>query len=155
MRGLVSVSVSKKEEEVCDTYQYVVFTDVAKYLDWIQNIIQDRVENENRQFAKDQNSNAQHNHNDYPSRTTQRPTTRRTPTNEYLLNKRNQNNNNNNNNHNRASTNSGDNRNSDSFTRSSNSDVRRNSDSVPYTNKKQNNRSSQAFNDGSIDVRRL
>lgn len=136
MRGLVSVSVSKKEEEVCDTNNYVVFTDVAKYLDWIQNVIQDRLGNENRQFVnKDQTTTAQYNNNDYTrtsKRTTHRPTTttRSTPKNQQ---------NNQNNNYNRA-TNSEVNRNSDSFVPSSNLDVRRNSNS--NTNQNSHRRSS-------------
>ncbi|XP_049839668.1 uncharacterized protein LOC126284636 isoform X1 [Schistocerca gregaria] len=38
LRGIVSISVSK-EDRVCDTSHYVVFTDVAKYLDWIRKYI--------------------------------------------------------------------------------------------------------------------
>ncbi|XP_067015707.2 uncharacterized protein [Anabrus simplex] len=39
LRGLVSISVSKEEKRVCDTKHYVVFTDLAKYRDWIQNYL--------------------------------------------------------------------------------------------------------------------
>lgn len=35
LRGLISVSVALQNEAKCDTKHYVVFTDVAKYLDFI------------------------------------------------------------------------------------------------------------------------
>lgn len=39
IRGLVSVGVAFQGKDICDTSQYVVFTDVAKHLDWIQGIL--------------------------------------------------------------------------------------------------------------------
>lgn len=39
IRGLVSVGVAIQGKIKCDTSQYVVFTDVAKHLDWIQEIL--------------------------------------------------------------------------------------------------------------------
>ncbi|CAG9861494.1 unnamed protein product [Phyllotreta striolata] len=39
IRGIVSVGVALQSEGVCDTSQYVIFTDVAKHLDWIKRII--------------------------------------------------------------------------------------------------------------------
>ncbi|KAJ8887070.1 hypothetical protein PR048_013285 [Dryococelus australis] len=38
LRGLVSISVSQ-ENKKCDTSHYIVFTDVAKYLAWIQRFL--------------------------------------------------------------------------------------------------------------------
>ncbi|XP_063912170.1 clotting factor C-like [Zophobas morio] len=35
LRGIVSVSVALKNQTRCDPSNYVIFTDVAKYLDWI------------------------------------------------------------------------------------------------------------------------
>lgn len=39
IRGLVSVGVALQTEGVCDTSQYVIFTDVAKHLSWIRQIV--------------------------------------------------------------------------------------------------------------------
>ncbi|XP_063218714.1 serine protease gd-like [Bacillus rossius redtenbacheri] len=39
IRGLVSISVSQESKKICDTSHYVVFTDVAKHLDWIQKYL--------------------------------------------------------------------------------------------------------------------
>ncbi|KAJ3653082.1 hypothetical protein Zmor_018999 [Zophobas morio] len=36
LRGLVSISVALQNQLKCDSSHYVVFTDVAKYLDWIR-----------------------------------------------------------------------------------------------------------------------
>lgn len=38
IRGLISIGVAlqNKAQVKCDPYQYVVFTDVAKYLRWIK-----------------------------------------------------------------------------------------------------------------------
>lgn len=37
LRGVVSLGVSQKDEpKTCNLQQYVVFTDAAKYLDWIR-----------------------------------------------------------------------------------------------------------------------
>uniref|UniRef100_A0A182LYM6 Peptidase S1 domain-containing protein n=1 Tax=Anopheles culicifacies TaxID=139723 RepID=A0A182LYM6_9DIPT len=36
IRGLVSFSKSRQDGQICDTKEYTVFTDVAMYLDWIQ-----------------------------------------------------------------------------------------------------------------------
>lgn len=36
LRGLVSFSAVREDKNVCNPLEYVVFTDVAKYLDWIQ-----------------------------------------------------------------------------------------------------------------------
>ncbi|KAF5288695.1 hypothetical protein FQR65_LT11960 [Abscondita terminalis] len=41
LRGVISLSVALQNEKVvCDTSNYIVFTDVAKHLDWIKSIIQ-------------------------------------------------------------------------------------------------------------------
>ncbi|CAG9861490.1 unnamed protein product [Phyllotreta striolata] len=40
LRGLVSISVALQNLNRCDSTHYVVFTDVAKYLDWIKKAIQ-------------------------------------------------------------------------------------------------------------------
>lgn len=39
LRGLVSIGVALQSEAVCDTRHYAVFTDIAKYLDWITQTI--------------------------------------------------------------------------------------------------------------------
>ncbi|XP_057658522.1 transmembrane protease serine 11G-like [Diorhabda carinulata] len=39
IRGLVSVGVALQTEGVCDTSQYIIFTDVAKHLSWIRQIM--------------------------------------------------------------------------------------------------------------------
>lgn len=39
LRGLVSISVAQKDSRVCDTRHYVVFTDLAKFLPWIEKFI--------------------------------------------------------------------------------------------------------------------
>lgn len=39
LRGIVSLAVAKELENVCNPKQYVLFTDVAKYLDWIKKKI--------------------------------------------------------------------------------------------------------------------
>lgn len=41
IRGLVSISVAQKDSRVCDTRHYVVFTDLAKFLNWLGNFISD------------------------------------------------------------------------------------------------------------------
>ncbi|XP_045762923.1 chymotrypsin-like elastase family member 2A isoform X2 [Maniola jurtina] len=41
VRGIVSLTVSREYAAICDPDQYVVFTDVAKYISWIQNYILD------------------------------------------------------------------------------------------------------------------
>ena len=40
LRGLVSISVALQNQFKCDSSHYVVFTDVAKYLDWIKSVQQ-------------------------------------------------------------------------------------------------------------------
>ncbi|CAG9792313.1 unnamed protein product [Diatraea saccharalis] len=35
VRGIVSLSVSRSDVPICDPYQYVIFTDVAKYKGWL------------------------------------------------------------------------------------------------------------------------
>lgn len=37
LRGIVSLSVKRADKDLCSTSQYVVFTDVAQYLDWISS----------------------------------------------------------------------------------------------------------------------
>lgn len=37
LRGLVSIGVALQEQTICDTKHFAVFTDIAKYLDWIYN----------------------------------------------------------------------------------------------------------------------
>ncbi|KAF5283195.1 hypothetical protein FQA39_LY17387 [Lamprigera yunnana] len=40
LRGVISLSVALQNEKVvCDTSNYIVFTDIAKHLDWIKSII--------------------------------------------------------------------------------------------------------------------
>ncbi|XP_031330073.1 limulus clotting factor C-like isoform X2 [Photinus pyralis] len=39
LRGLVSISVALQNQFKCDTAHYVVFTDSAKYLEWIKEVI--------------------------------------------------------------------------------------------------------------------
>lgn len=39
LRGIVSLTVSRSDKNVCDPMQYVIFTDAAKYLDWINEQI--------------------------------------------------------------------------------------------------------------------
>ncbi|CAH1118379.1 unnamed protein product [Phaedon cochleariae] len=39
IRGIVSVGVALQGEGVCDTSQYIIFTDVAKYLVWIRQTL--------------------------------------------------------------------------------------------------------------------
>ncbi|XP_075219545.1 uncharacterized protein LOC142323596 [Lycorma delicatula] len=39
LRGLVSITVAREGLRVCDTKHYVVFTDTAKYLEWINRYI--------------------------------------------------------------------------------------------------------------------
>lgn len=41
LRGLVSVGVALQGKTSCDPSHYIVFTDVAKHLDWIRNNIND------------------------------------------------------------------------------------------------------------------
>ncbi|KAJ9576185.1 hypothetical protein L9F63_006918 [Diploptera punctata] len=38
LRGIVSLSKSKENQATCDVSNYVVFTDAAKYLDWINKL---------------------------------------------------------------------------------------------------------------------
>lgn len=37
LRGLVSIGVALQAQAICDTKHFAVFTDIAKYLDWIYN----------------------------------------------------------------------------------------------------------------------
>ncbi|XP_056640183.1 serine protease gd-like isoform X1 [Diorhabda sublineata] len=39
LRGMVSISVALQNQFRCDSSHYVVFTDIAKYLDWIRNAL--------------------------------------------------------------------------------------------------------------------
>lgn len=39
IRGIVSLSVSREDKEVCNAKEYVIFTDVAKYISWIKDKI--------------------------------------------------------------------------------------------------------------------
>ncbi|KAF4530806.1 hypothetical protein B566_EDAN017105, partial [Ephemera danica] len=39
LRGVVSLSLQDEETRQCDLNNYIVFTDVAKYLQWIKNVI--------------------------------------------------------------------------------------------------------------------
>lgn len=36
IRGIVSLTVSQPYADVCNSKEYVLFTDVAKYLNWIE-----------------------------------------------------------------------------------------------------------------------
>ncbi|XP_066153841.1 limulus clotting factor C-like isoform X2 [Euwallacea fornicatus] len=40
LRGVVSIGVAKQNQAICDTKQYSIFTDVAKYVPWIKQIIE-------------------------------------------------------------------------------------------------------------------
>jgi secreted trypsin-like serine protease len=37
IRGVVSLSMKREKDNLCNTKNYVLFTDVAKYLDWIES----------------------------------------------------------------------------------------------------------------------
>ncbi|KAJ8910433.1 hypothetical protein NQ315_012575 [Exocentrus adspersus] len=39
LRGMVSISVALQNQLKCDSMHYVVFTDVAKYLDWVKTAL--------------------------------------------------------------------------------------------------------------------
>lgn len=39
IRGIVSLTIAVNDENVCSSDSYVVFTNVAKYLDWIQKVV--------------------------------------------------------------------------------------------------------------------
>lgn len=39
LRGIVSLSKPKENQGICDPTNYVVFTDAAKYLDWIYRFL--------------------------------------------------------------------------------------------------------------------
>ncbi len=39
IRGIVSLTVARQDKNVCDTKEYVIFTDVAQYLTWIDETI--------------------------------------------------------------------------------------------------------------------
>lgn len=39
IRGIVSLSKSRDKEGLCDTKEYVIFTDVAKYTNWIEVVV--------------------------------------------------------------------------------------------------------------------
>lgn len=39
LRGIVSLTVSRSDKNVCDPTQYVIFTDAARFLDWINEQI--------------------------------------------------------------------------------------------------------------------
>lgn len=39
IRGIVSLSVSMDTTHVCNSKDYVIFTDVAKYLVWIEEVL--------------------------------------------------------------------------------------------------------------------
>ncbi|XP_039764523.1 chymotrypsin-C-like [Pararge aegeria] len=41
VRGIVSLTVSREDAPICDPDQYVVYTDVAEYLTWIKNNLND------------------------------------------------------------------------------------------------------------------
>lgn len=39
LRGIVSSAIFDQATQSCDNNQYVVFTDVAKYTDWIDDLM--------------------------------------------------------------------------------------------------------------------
>lgn len=39
IRGLVSLGIALQNKKTCDPNDFIVFTDVAQYLDWIRNTI--------------------------------------------------------------------------------------------------------------------
>lgn len=39
LRGLVSISVPIKERAICNPFEYIVFTDVAKFVPWIRGVM--------------------------------------------------------------------------------------------------------------------
>lgn len=43
IRGMVSASVPVKEKAVCDPYNYIIFTDVAKFAPWIRKVIKNEL----------------------------------------------------------------------------------------------------------------
>lgn len=40
IRGIVSFSLSMDAKPLCNSEEYVIFTDVAKYLTWIEEMVQ-------------------------------------------------------------------------------------------------------------------
>ncbi|KAK9892395.1 hypothetical protein WA026_019846 [Henosepilachna vigintioctopunctata] len=56
LRGIVSLSVALQNEARCNTSHYVVFTDVAKHLNWIKSVIDPSRNNVNNNYFG-QNSN--------------------------------------------------------------------------------------------------
>ncbi|CAH0549014.1 unnamed protein product, partial [Brassicogethes aeneus] len=42
IRGLVSIGVALQGQYICDNKQYIVFTDVAKYLKWIKDVLNEK-----------------------------------------------------------------------------------------------------------------
>lgn len=39
IRGIVSVSVSRTNQQLCDPKHYVIFTDVAQFIPWIEDVV--------------------------------------------------------------------------------------------------------------------
>lgn len=39
LRGLISIGVALQGQITCNNMRYVIFTDVAKHLDWIKSVI--------------------------------------------------------------------------------------------------------------------
>lgn len=39
IRGIVSLTVARLDKQVCNSKEYVIFTDVAQYLTWIEETI--------------------------------------------------------------------------------------------------------------------
>lgn len=39
IRGIVSLTVARIDKQVCNSEEYVIFTDVAQYLPWIEETI--------------------------------------------------------------------------------------------------------------------
>lgn len=39
LRGVVSLSLLKEKNVLCDVHQYTVFTDLAKYKNWIESVV--------------------------------------------------------------------------------------------------------------------
>lgn len=39
IRGIVSLSLSRTDKKACNSKEYVIFTDVAQYLSWIEETL--------------------------------------------------------------------------------------------------------------------
>lgn len=51
IRGIVSLTASRGESALCDIKQYVIFTDVAQYLPWIEEVVPDLKRSESGNYT--------------------------------------------------------------------------------------------------------